>query len=78
METARLAGDIRSIVRKRAQGKGVLVCILTLQQQLLNEVTAANVVHQIAEFHAAKGIVAQVLDDGAAIGVAVCLLELVF
>jgi hypothetical protein len=44
----------------------------------LNEVTAANVVHQIAEFHAAKGIVAQVLDDGAAIGVAVCLLELVF
>src|SRR5689334_2861409 len=34
--------------------------------------------HQIAEFHAAKGIVAEVLDDGATIGVTVRFLELVF
>jgi hypothetical protein len=75
---SRVTGDIGGIVRKRAQGKGVLVLILTLQKQLSNEVTAPNVVHQIAEFHTAKRIVAEALDDGAAIGVTVCFLELVF
>src|SRR6202049_4378645 len=74
----RMADDIRGIVRKRAQCKGILVRILALQQQLTNEITTANVVHQIAEFHAAKGVVAEVLNDGAAIGVTVRLLELVF
>src|SRR6202158_2569680 len=74
----RMAGDIRSIVRERTQGEGVLVRILALQYQLSNEVTAADVVHQIAEFHAAKGIVSEVLDDGASIGVSVRLLELLF
>src|ERR1700731_191871 len=73
-----MPGDIRGIVRKRPQGEGVLVRILALQYQLANEVAAANVVHQIAEFHAAKGVVAEVLDDGASIGVAVRHLELVF
>jgi hypothetical protein len=34
--------------------------------------------HQIAEFHTAKGIVAEVLDDGATIRITVCLFELVF
>src|ERR1700676_2672478 len=33
---------------------------------------------QIAEFHAAEGIVAEVLDDGAAVSVTVCQLELLF
>jgi hypothetical protein len=35
-------------------------------------------VHQIAEFHAAKRIVAKILNDRAAIGVSVCLRQLVF
>jgi hypothetical protein len=73
-----MAGYIRSIVRKRTQGKSILVRILTLQQQFLNEVTAANVVHQIAELHTAKRKVAEILDDGAAMGVTVRLLELDF
>src|SRR5271166_1885340 len=73
-----MTSNIRSIVRKCAQGKGVLVRILTLQQQFLNEVTAANVVHQIAELHTAKRIVAKILDDRATIGVTVRLRELVF
>src|SRR4029077_2466118 len=72
-----MPGDIRSIMRQRAQCESVFVRILALRQQLSNEVTTANVVHQIAEFHAAKRVVAQVLDDGAAIGVTVGLLELV-
>ena len=63
---------------QRTKSKGVLVCILTLQQQFLNEVTAASVVHQIAKFQTAKRIVAKILNDGAAIGVSVCLFQLVF
>ncbi len=41
----RMAGDIRRIVCERAQREGVLVRILALQQQLSNEITAADVVH---------------------------------
>jgi len=72
-----MAGDVGGIVREGAQGEGVLVGILTLQEQLTDEITAANVVNQVAEFHTAEGIVAEVLDDRATIGVTVCLLELV-
>ena len=71
----RMAGDVGGIVRQRAQGKGVLVGILTLREQLANEIAAANVVHQIAEFDAAKRIVAKILNDGAAIGISVRLRE---
>ena len=73
-----MAGDIRGVVGKRAQSEGVLVGILALQYQLANEIAAANVMHQIAEFYAAKRIVTEVLDDGAAIGITVRHLELLF
>src|SRR6185369_17810765 len=73
-----MAGDVRGIMRQRAQGEGVLVNILTLAQQFQHEVAAANVMHQIAELYAAEGIVAQVLDDGAAIGVGMRLGDLLF
>ena len=82
METAcvhgRMAGDIRGIVCQRAESKGVLVRVLALQQQFSNEVTTSNVVHQIAELHTAKRIVAKVLYDSAAIGISVSFLHLVF
>src|SRR5208283_3135493 len=74
----RVAGDVGNIVRKRAQGESVFVGILTLQEHLSDEIAAANVVQQVAEFHAAERIVAEVLDDGAAVGIRVRLLELVF
>ena len=74
----RMAGDIGGIVCQRAKSKGVLVRVLALQQQFQNEVTAANVVHQIAELHTAKRIVAKILNDGAAIRISVGLLQLVF
>jgi hypothetical protein len=61
-----MAGDIGRIVRQRAQCEGVLVHILTLDQQLVNEVPAANVMHQVAEFGATEWVVAKILDDGAA------------
>ena len=72
----RVARDIRGIVRERPQGKGVLVRILTLRQQLANKITASNVMHQVAEFHAAKWVVTEILNDGAAVRVAVRFFEL--
>src|SRR4029077_6937874 len=73
-----VTGDFRRVVCQRSQSKGILVRILTLQKQLSNEVTATDVVHQIAEFHASKRIVAEVLDDGSSIGITVRLLKLIF
>jgi len=50
-------------VRQGAKRKGVLVDILTLQQQLANKVSTANVVHEIAEFLTAERVIAEILDD---------------
>jgi hypothetical protein len=73
-----VAGDIRCIVRQGAKRKGVLVNILTLEQQLANEVSAANVVHEVAEFLTAERIIAEILDDRPSIGISVGLFELIF
>jgi hypothetical protein len=72
-----MAGDIRGIVRERTEREGIFIGILTLQQQLSNEVAAANAVHQITEFHTPKGIVTEVLDNGTAVGISMCLRELI-
>ncbi len=74
----RVTGDVRRIVRQGAQCEGVLVDILAFEQQLADEVSAADVMHQVAEFPAAERVVAEILDDGAAIGVGVRLSDLVF
>ena len=73
-----MTGDIRRIVRQRAQGEGILVDILAFEQQLANKVSAADVMHQVAEFLAAERVVAEILDDGATIGVGMRLPDLVF
>ena len=74
----RVAGDIRRIVRQGSQREGVLVDILAFEQQLANKVSAADVVHQVAEFSAAERVVAEILDDGASVGVGMRFLDLVF
>ena len=74
----RVAGDIRRIVRQGAQREGVLVDILAFEQQLANKVSAADVMHQVAEFPAAERVVAEILDDGASVGVGMGLPDLVF
>src|SRR5579863_2305470 len=74
----RMAGDVGSVVRKRTESKGEFVCVMTLQQQFSDEVSAASVVHQIAEFNGAEGIIAEILNHGAAIGVTVCFRDLRF
>jgi hypothetical protein len=69
--------DVRRVVRQGAEREGELVGVLTLEYQLANKVTAANVIHQVAEFHGTKRIVAEVLDDGASIGIRVRFFGLV-
>jgi hypothetical protein len=65
-------------VRQRAQREGVLVDILAFEQQLANKISAANVVHQVAEFFTAERVVAKILDDRAPVSIGVRLFELVF
>ena len=60
---------IGRIMGQRSQGEGVFVDVLRITEQSFNEISAANVVNQVAEELAAKRIVAHVLNDGAAIGV---------
>ncbi len=73
-----MAGDIRGVVSERAEGERVFIRILALREKLADEVAAANVVNQIAEFDAAEGIVPEILNDGATVGVAVRFFELIF
>src|SRR5580704_19517387 len=68
--------DIGDVVGERAECKSVFVGILGLDQQLADKISAANVVHKVAEFRASERIVAKVLDDGAAIRVGVCFRQL--
>src|SRR6266567_8795958 len=71
-----VTGYVRCIVRKGAQGEGVLVDILAPQQQLENKISTADVVHQIAKFPAAKRVVAEILDDRASVGIGMGLGDL--
>src|SRR4051794_26359084 len=73
-----MACDVRRVVRKRTQGECILVRVLRLEQQFTNEVPAADVVHQVAEFSAAEGVITEILNDGTAIGVGVSFAELIF
>lgn len=73
-----VAGIVRRIVGKSAQREGVLVDILAFVQPLANEVSAPDVMHQVAKFRAAEGVVTEILDDGASIGIGMRLLELLF
>jgi hypothetical protein len=73
-----VTGDVCCIVRQCAQREGVLVDILALEQHLTNKVSAAKVMHQVAEFLAAERIVTQILDDSASVGVGVRFFKVVF
>ncbi len=72
-----MTSDICRIVRQCAQREGVLVNILAFEQQLMNKISTADVVHEVAEFFTAERVVAKVLDDGATVGIGVRLFELI-
>ena len=72
-----MSGNVRRVVRQRSQSKGVLVRGLAFLHQFEHKVAAAHIVHQVAELLIAEGVVAHVLDHGAAIGISVSLAHLV-
>src|ERR1035438_6027044 len=73
-----VTGRIRSIVRKRAQSKGILVSILAFTNQLADKISAANIMCQVAELLVAKRIVTKILNNGSAIGIGMSFPNLVF
>jgi hypothetical protein len=72
-----MADAVAVVVDQGSERKGVLVGRGGIAQQRIDEVTGADVVHQVGELVRAEGIVAHVLDDGTAIGIGVALGELV-
>ena len=60
-----------------AQREGILIYIVTLPQQLADEISATNVMCQVAEFLAAKRVITQVLDDGASVGIGMSFFDLI-
>src|SRR5579862_1577539 len=50
--------------------KGVFIFRLSIAQNRLHEIPAANIVEQIREEEASEGIVAEVLNDRTAVGIA--------
>jgi hypothetical protein len=52
--------------------------ISTFEQQLADEIPSADVVDQAAEFGAAERVVAEILNDGASVGVGIRILDLIF
>src|SRR5436853_2733661 len=55
---------VRGVVRECTEGESVLVDILSICEQRLDEIAAADVMREVAEKGAAVRIVAHVLKDG--------------
>ena len=72
-----MTGDIGGIMGQRSQGECVLIGILAFEQQFLNEISTADVMHQVAEFLTAERVVAEVLDHSATVGIGMSLPDLV-
>jgi len=74
----RVTCDIRRIVRQGTQCESILVDVLAFEQQPANKVSAADVMHQVAEFSVAEWVVTEILDNSASIRVGMGLPDLVF
>jgi len=65
-------------MREGANGEGELVGGVRVVEEADDEVSGADIVGEIGEEFVAEGVIAEVLDCAAAVGVGVCLLELDF
>src|ERR1035441_2181281 len=61
--------DVGNVVGERSQSESVLIEVLRIAEHRQNEVAGADVMCQIAEDMITEGIVANVLDDAAAVGI---------
>jgi hypothetical protein len=67
---------VTDVVREGADGEGEFVGGVGVAEEAYDEVSGADVVGEIRKEGVAEGIVTEVLDGGAAVGVGVSLLEL--
>src|SRR6185437_1268023 len=72
-----MAVIVCDVMGEGAEREGVLVEISGIANQSPDEISATHIVSEIAEELVSEGIVAHVLNDGAAIGVCVGLFQLV-
>ena len=71
-----VAGVVGRAVGQRAQGKGVLVAVAGLAQQVAHKIAGPHVVREVGEEGGAQRVVAHVLQNGPAVGVALGLVQL--
>jgi len=67
---------ISDVVGECADGKGKLICIFGIAEEADNEVACAHVVGEVGIVPVAEGVIADVLDDTAAVSVSAGLIEL--
>src|SRR5580704_17620685 len=73
-----MAINVGGVVCQRAQRKRVVVDVVGIAEHRHHKVTAAYVMRQIAEQRAAVRIIAQVLNDGPAIGISLGGIQFIF
>ena len=73
-----VADGVADVMREGADGEGELVGSVRVAEEADDEVSRADVVGEIGEEFVAEGVVAEVLNGAAAVGVGVSLLELSF
>ena len=71
-----MADGVADVVRERADGEGQLVGVVRIAEEVDDEVAGADVVGEVGEEEVAEGVVADVLNDAATVGVGAGLLEL--
>ncbi len=72
----RVANCVADVVGKRTNGKGKLIGVFGITEQAHHEVAGTDVVGQVGIHHVAEGVIADVLNDAAAIGVGAGFIEL--
>jgi hypothetical protein len=76
-----VSGEVGGVVGESAEGEGVLIDVagfFRLGEHVGDEVSAADVVGEVAEEFVAEGVVSDVLDEAAAVGVGMGGADLVF
>ena len=71
-----VSDGVAYVMRQRADGEGEVVDVLGVAEEVANKVAGADVVGEIGEESVREGIVAEVLDGAAAVGIGSGLLEL--
>lgn len=69
---------VADVMREGADGEGEVVGVLGVAEEAQYKVAGADVVSEVGEEGVAEGVVAEVLDGAAAVGIGVCLLKLGF